>query len=148
MEIVETYLKKKDNAILNVKPINDATTGANIFRDMFGDNSQECLGIICLDVKNVPTHFSIIYKGTTNCIVISPKDILKVAILSNATSIIMGHNHPSSDLTPSEQDILTTRNIAKACVSVGLKLLDHLIVNSIGDHYSIREHHNKEFGEN
>jgi len=139
MEIVETYLKRKEAATINIESITDATMGATIFRDMFGDNSQECLGIICLDVKNVPTHFSIVYKGTTNCIVISPKDILRVAILSNATSIIMGHNHPSSDLQPSEQDILTTRNIAKACISVGLKLLDHLIVNSRGDFYSLRE---------
>ena len=145
MEIVETYLKRKEDAIINIESITDATMGAMIFRDMFGDNSQECLGIICLDTKNVPTHFSIVHKGTANYIVISPKDILKVALLSNATSIIMGHNHPSSDLQPSEQDILTTRNIVKACNSVGLKLLDHLIVNSIGDHYSIREHYEKEF---
>ena len=146
MEIVETYLKIKDDAILNIASITNATMGATIFRDMFGDNSQECLGIICLDTKNVPTHFSIIYKGTANYIVISPKDILKVALLSNATSIIMGHNHPSTDLSPSDNDLVTTRNIAKACKIVDVKLLDHLIINSYGDHYSIREHHKKEFG--
>jgi len=147
MEIVETYLKRKGSKKFDLGSITSSMKGAIVFQKMFGDNSQECMGIICLDTRNMPTHFSIIYKGTTNYISISPKDILKVALLSNATSIIIGHNHPSTDVSPSENDLVTTRNIAKACNSVDIKLLDHLIINSIGGYYSIREHNCKEFGE-
>ena len=86
-----------------------------------------------------------IFKGTSSCIAVSPKDILRVALLSNASSIIMGHNHPSTDLTPSQQDLITTHNMAKACKMMDIKLLDHLIVNAMGEYYSIREHSEKEF---
>lgn len=145
MEIVETYLKHKGTKRIFLDNITTPEKGAEIFKNMFGDNSQECLGVICLDTKGRPTHYSTIYKGTVNHIVISPKDILKVALLSNATSVIIGHNHPSTDLTPSPHDIETTRNIQKACKSVDINLLDHLIINSKGEHYSIREHYSKEF---
>ena len=148
MEIVETYLKHKGTKRVFLDKITTPEKGAEIFKNMFGDNSQECLGVICLDTKGRPTHYSTIYKGTVNHIVISPKDILKVAILSNATSVILGHNHPSTDLTPSPHDIETTRNIQKACKSVDINLLDHLIINSKGEHYSIREHNPKEFSVN
>jgi DNA repair protein RadC len=148
MEIVETYLKHRGVKRVESDMISSPEKGATIFKQMFGDNSQECLGIICLDTKGRPTHYSTIYKGTTNHIVISPKDILKVALLSNATSIILGHNHPSTDLTPSPHDIETTRNIKKACTTVDINLVDHLLINSNGEYYSIREHTPKEFSVN
>ncbi len=145
MEIVETYLKHKGTKRVYEDTITSPEKGAQIFNQMFGNNSQECLGVICLDTKGRPTHYSTIYKGTVNQIVISPKDILKVALLSSATSVIIGHNHPSTDITPSPQDIETTRNINKACNQLDIKLVDHLIINSEGEHYSIREHIPKEF---
>ena len=139
MEIVETYLKHKGTKRVYLDTITSPEKGAQIFAQMFGDNTQECLGIICLDTKGRPTHYSTIYKGTSNQIVISPKDVLRVAILSNATSIILGHNHPSSDLTPSPHDIDTTRNIKMACDLLGISLIDHLIINNNDEHFSIRE---------
>jgi len=145
MEIVETYLKYKGAKKVYLDTITSPEKGAHIFTQMFGDNSQECLGVICLDTKGRPTHYSTIYKGTTNQIVISPKDILKVALLSNATSVILGHNHPSTDLKPSPHDIEATRNISNACAQLDIKLIDHLIINSKGEYYSIKEHSPKDF---
>lgn len=143
MEIVETYLKHKGTKRVYLDTITSPEKGAHIFTQMFGDNSQECL-----DTKRRPTHYSTIYKGTTNHIVISPKDVLRVALLSNATSIILGHNHPSNDLTPSPHDLETTRNIKKACSQLDIHLVDHLIINSKGEYYSIGEHTQKEFSVN
>lgn len=148
MEVVETYLKRKEITDIQVDNISSPKIGVSIFTQMFGEISQECLGLLCLDSKNKPTHYSTVYKGTVNQIAISPKDILKVALLSNATSIMIAHNHPSTDIRPSHHDIETTRNIAKACDTVDIKLLDHLIINSKGDYYSIREHHTREFSAN
>lgn len=145
MEIVETYLKHKGTKRVYLDTITSPKKGANIFQQMFGDNTQECLGVICLDTKGRPTHYSTIYKGTANHIVISPKDILRVAILSNASSLILGHNHPSSDLSPSPQDIKTTRNVKRACELLDLNLVDHLIINNKGEYMSIRENIPKEF---
>jgi DNA repair protein RadC len=148
MEVVETYLKHKETTSIELDTIGSPQAAAKIFNQFFGDNSQECFGVICLNTKGKPTHFSAIYKGTMNQIVISPKDILKVAILSNAESIIIGHNHPSSDVTPSKHDIQTTRNIVMACKAVDVRVLDHIIINMMGEHYSIRKHHEEEFSVN
>lgn len=145
MEIVETYLKHKGSKRVDLDTITSPAKGAKIFNQMFGDNTQECLGVICLDAKGRPTHYSTIYKGTSNQIVISPKDVLRVAILSNATSIIIGHNHPSNDLTPSPHDLETTRNLCKAGLQLDVHVVDHLIINSIEDYYSIRENHPNDF---
>lgn len=145
MEIVETYLKTKGTKRVYLDTVTSPEKGANIFSQMFGDNTQECMGIICLDTKGRPTHYSTIYKGTTNQIVISPKDVLRVAILSNASAVILGHNHPSTDLTPSPQDLETTRGISKACSHLDLKLLDHLIINSKSEHFSIKENYPNQF---
>lgn len=145
MEVVETYLKRNNNLKIHYDAIVSPSEAAKVFRNAFGDNSQECLGVLCLDTKNNPTHFSIVFKGTSKTIYVSSKDILKVALLSNATSIIIGHNHPSTDLTPSSDDLITTSNISKACKSVDIRLIDHLIINSEGDYYSIRENHQSRF---
>ncbi len=145
MEVVETYLKRNQKIKVDFDIIDSPEVAAKIFSNAFGDNSQECLGVICLDTKNKPTHFSVIFKGTTNMIIVSPKDILKVALLSNATSVIIGHNHPSMNLDPSEHDLRTTQNIAEACKSIDIKLLDHLIVNYKNDFYSIRQNHSEKF---
>lgn len=72
MEIVETYLKHRGLKRVSEDTITSPEKGAKIFTQMFGDNSQECLGVICLDTKGRPTHYSTIYKGTTNQIIIAP----------------------------------------------------------------------------
>ena len=128
--IVETYLKKIKKARIETEKIASPQCGARLFSKLFGDNAQECFSVICLDVKGVPTHMSIVHKGTTSEINISVKDIMKVAILSNASSIIIGHNHPSGDLTPSTNDIAVTSALSQACKLMNLELLDHIIITS------------------
>ena len=76
--------------------------------------------------------------GTINAVMISPRDIVAKALENNASGIIMAHNHPSGDTTPSKADIEMTRQVARALKSVCIKLEDHLIISPTG-HYSIRE---------
>ena len=57
MEVVETYLKRNKKMKFDFDAIDSPSTAANIFCNVFGKNSQECLGVICLDTKNKPTHF-------------------------------------------------------------------------------------------
>jgi DNA repair protein RadC len=61
---------------------------------------------------------------------LSPANVLRAALLLNATRVIVGHNHPSNSLVPSAEDIQMTRQLKAACDAVGLQLLDHLIVGT------------------
>ena len=74
--------------------------------------------------------------GEVNNALASPRELLKAAILSNATGVIMLHNHPSGSLQPSRQDISLTDKLKIVCDLVDVKLLDHIIVGRGNEYYS------------
>lgn len=86
--------------------------------------------IICLDNKNMPINYSLIAKGTINLSLIDPKTIFKTILLSNASSFIMVHNHPSGDPTPSEKDFEITYTLKKASKLLDINFLDHIIIGN------------------
>jgi len=89
---------------------------------------REMLSVLCLDNRNAPTCFSVASVGSLNTTRTRPADILKIAILSNAASVILLHNHPSGELEPSPEDMQFTQSMQRACKAVDLQLYDHLIV--------------------
>lgn len=99
---------------------------------------REMVGVLCLDAHNAPTCFSIVTMGSLNTTRTRPADILKLAILSNALSIILVHNHPSGTLEASSEDQEFTRNIKRACGTLDIDLYDHLIITDEG-YSSLRE---------
>jgi len=93
--------------------------------------------VILLDIKNKPIDNIEISKGSINATVVDPKEIVKFASLKSASSIILVHNHPSGETTPSPDDIELTSRITEACKLVGVKVLDHIIIGkNIDDFYS------------
>lgn len=99
--------------------------------------AEEYVYTLALDNKNKATGLFEISHGTVNSSVISPREIYIRALLLGASSIILFHNHPSGDVTPSKDDILVTKRVKAAGELLGIELLDHLIV---GDkYYSFRE---------
>ena len=97
-------------------------------RDLIGRCDREKFLVLCLDTKNKLTHLQECSIGGTDWTTVVPKDVLKVAILSNAQSIIAVHNHPSGDPTASQADHVCTNKLRQACNLVGIQFLDHLIV--------------------
>jgi DNA repair protein RadC len=89
---------------------------------------REILSVLCLDAQNRPTCFSVASVGGLNTTRTVPRDILKVALVSNALGFVLIHNHPSMNVEPSPEDLEFTKSIGKACELVGLELYDHLIV--------------------
>jgi DNA repair protein RadC len=77
--------------------------------------------------------------GVANCL-LDPRNVLKFGIVSNASAILLSHNHPSGDPTPSAEDQDLTRAIVASCGVVGLPLVDHVIVAPGGGFYSMRDH--------
>ena len=72
------------------------------------------------------------HKGTTDMSLAEPKDVFRAAIQAGATSVILAHNHPSGDPTPSPEDVQVTRRMVQAGQLVGITVLDHIILGKPG----------------
>ncbi len=98
-----------------------------------GDGTQERTGALYLNARNrLLRDDPEIYRGTLDRAVVEPREILKRALLANAAGVILYHNHPSGDPAPSREDREFTRRLASAAESVGLRLLDHIVVGHGG----------------
>lgn len=100
--------------------------------------NQEQMKLLLLNTKSRLIGEMDISKGTVNSAVISPRELFVEALQKNAVSIVLLHNHPSGDPTPSKEDVLITRRIQEAGRLIGVELLDHIV---IGDncYVSLRE---------
>lgn len=98
-----------------------------------GDPTVEWFIVIPLNRKNMPFGRVLVTKGTASSCLVNPREVLRPCILSNATGFIVAHNHPSGDTAPSRADIQVTRTLKEASKTMGIDMLDHIIV---GDPHS------------
>lgn len=89
--------------------------------------AEENLWMITLDVKNNITGIFTVSTGSLNSSIVHPREVFKRAMLQNAASIIICHNHPSGDPAPSKEDIGITKRLYEAGRILGIELLDHII---------------------
>jgi DNA repair protein RadC len=89
---------------------------------------QEHLRLILLDTKNRVLGTPTIYQGSLNTSLIRVGELFREAIRANSASLILLHNHPSGDPTPSPEDVAVTRQIAEAGKLLDIEVLDHLII--------------------
>jgi DNA repair protein RadC len=99
---------------------------------------QEELRVLLLDTRNRVQHIETVYRGSVNSSQVRVAEIFKAAIRRNATNLIVIHNHPSGDPTPSPDDVIITRAILQAGELLDVKLLDHIIIGS-GRFVSLKE---------
>ena len=100
---------------------------------------QENLVALLLNTRNQVVGKRTIYIGTVNSSAVRPAEVLRPAIRENAPSIIVVHNHPSGDPTPSPEDVAITRDLAAAGKLMDIELLDHLIIGHGGRFVSLKE---------
>lgn len=105
-----------------------------ILRDELLKADREKLVCVMLNAKNVVIGMDIVSVGTLTSSLASGREIFKAAILLNSAAIILSHNHPSGDATPSREDIQLTDRISKAGEILGIKLLDHIIIAEHGNY--------------
>ncbi|WP_085520899.1 JAB domain-containing protein [Tuberibacillus sp. Marseille-P3662] len=119
-----------------VRSPNDA---AKIAARFIGDEDREVAFVMCLNTKNRVVAVHRCHVGALNESLMHPREIFKAAILNNAASIIISHQHPSQDITPSPEDIEVTKRIRDAGNIMGIGLLDHVIVNAATEFTSLKE---------
>lgn len=108
---------------------------ANIIRDILPDNTQEHFIVINLDASNTITSYTVATTGLVNSSQVHPREVFKTAVLSNAVAIIIAHNHPSGNNSPSKEDDEVTERLKDCGKLLGIKVLDHIIVTE-ESHYS------------
>ena len=111
-------------------PVRDPEALAHSLMARYGHHLQERLGAVFLDSRNRIIREREIYVGTLNSATVSTRDVLRFALEQNAASVIIFHNHPSGDPSPSAEDLLFTRKMVDAGKLMGIEVLDHLIVGS------------------
>lgn len=127
---------------LESKQIKNPADAAQVIHTLLDVDSLvvEHFGVLTLDTKNVVIGFHILHIGTLNSAAAHKRNIFQAAILNNAASIIMFHNHPSGDCTPSPEDIEFTKQTAMASKLLGFVLIDHIIVGHSGKSLSLKGH--------
>jgi DNA repair protein RadC len=105
----------------------------------FASFEQEELWSLLVNSKNCITHEALIYRGNINQIQVRLAEIFKPAIRYNAAGFILAHNHPSSDPTPSPEDLHMSEEAFVLARKLGVDLLDHLVIGD-GVYFSMREH--------
>jgi DNA repair protein RadC len=100
---------------------------------------QEHLWVLLLNTKNQVMRVVKIYKGTLNSSTVRIAELFKPAITRNAAAIILVHNHPSGDPTPSSEDIRLTRTVVQAGKMLDIDVLDHIIIGEAGSYASLKQ---------
>jgi DNA repair protein RadC len=108
--------------------MNNPRTIADYYMEDLRFANQEVTLLVMVDTKNQFLNDKIISKGTVNASLISPREIFLESLSNQAVYIILIHNHPSGDPTPSKEDIVATKRIKEAGTLIGIMLLDHIII--------------------
>lgn len=122
----------------NSVSLSDPDSVANYLFEYFRDSYKEEFCVLLLDTKNKIIAIQNVSVGTINQSLVHPREVFRYAIMKNSNSIILCHNHPSGDPTPSREDILITERLIMAGDYIGIKILDHLIIGD-KNYVSLRE---------
>lgn len=104
----------------------------------YEEYAEEVAGVLCMDGKGNRVGYHEVSRGDITNTIIHPREVFKRALLNNAYGIIVCHNHPSGDPTPSQEDDAITTRLNDAGRLIGIKLFDHIIIGD-SEYYSYRE---------
>lgn len=117
--------------------VRNPSDAALLMNDMHALEQEE-MRLVILDTRNTVLATKMVYRGTLNTTYVRVADLMRDAIRLNAAAIIVVHNHPSGDPSPSPEDVAFTKKANEAGELLGIELLDHLILGG-GKHVSLKE---------
>lgn len=128
VNIVSVKMVKECSMLYKNRVIRSPEDGYRLLQQFLGEVDREHFIVVCLDTKNQPTAINVCHIGSLNASIVHPREVMKPAILSNAASILVGHNHPSGNSEPSQEDIHVTRKLVEAGKIIGIEVLDHIVM--------------------
>ena len=135
LDTVAVRLVKTREPLTSDEPLTSPEAVVRALAQEMSFYDREVIGVINFDTKMRPINVNFVSAGTLNSSLAHPREIMKSAILSNAASMMMIHNHPSQDIAPSREDIEITGRMAQICALMNIPLLDHIIVGDYGKEY-------------
>jgi DNA repair protein RadC len=146
MRVYEASIVYKVVSNIGFRKVDSASKAVEYLRGAFDEYPfQESFWVIFLNRRNAAMGRQMISLGTLTCTLVHPREVLRSAIVASAAAIIVAHNHPSGDPSPSAADIQLTRQLRDACQAVDIPLLDHVVVGELDadpigkGYYSFRE---------
>lgn len=134
-EMTKRYLAQQMQVREN---INEPYLAVMCFQAELESEEREVFMVMFLDNQNWLIKKEKMFYGTINQATVYPREIIKEALKCNAAAIIVAHNHPSGNCTPSESDRALTKKLEMACDLVGIRFVDHIVVGK-GDYFSFEE---------
>ena len=109
-----------------------------LVRLKYRDLHRERFGIVFLTSRNRVMGDKVLFEGGLTESLVSPREVIREILNAGAGNVVLIHNHPSGEVTPSDQDIFITRKLKKACEAIDVTVLDHLIIGNDG-YYSFAD---------
>ncbi len=128
ISLVSIKLVREKDSYYSSKSIKSPGDLAQIVQRFLGQADREVFLTVNMSTANTVNSIHVVSIGSLDRALIHPREVFKAAILSNASSIALAHNHPSGELNPSQEDIAMTKQLVQAGELLGIKVLDHVII--------------------
>ncbi|MGV3135969.1 JAB domain-containing protein [Brevibacillus agri] len=139
VNIVSVKMVRESSLLYPQRRIRMAKDAVGLFQKFLEETDREQFFLLCLSTKNEPVAIHTVSVGSLDASIVHPREVFKAAVLANAASVIVAHNHPSGDPTPSREDIEVTRRLQEAGELLGIPVLDHIVVGMEGSFCSLKE---------
>lgn len=139
VDVISLRMIRETSVLYAPRRISSPDDAVSLVKAFLEDSDRECMIAVYLNIKNEPTAIHTVSIGTLSTSPLHPREVLKAALLSNAATFILAHNHPSGDPTPSTDDIEVTRRMTDAGRLLGIELIDHVIIGSDERFISLRQ---------
>ena len=128
-------------ALYSPVSLSNPEAAVDVMRDVLKDLDREMVCVVNLDNRMKPINYNVVSIGALDQSIVPIQNVYKSTILANAAGIMLFHNHPSGDISPSGPDYSVTKRLAEAGKLMDIPLIDHVIIGGMnGNTYSFREH--------
>lgn len=128
LKVVTLTMVRDHTLASDVKKIGSPADAAAVLFHYLEGADREHFVALYLDTKHCITAVHTVSIGSLNATIVHPREVYKAALLANAAAVIVGHNHPSGDPTPSEEDLNVTKRLVEAGRILGIECLDHVVL--------------------
>lgn len=135
LELGRRTLASAPGARLQLRTARDA---AALLMPAYGSRPFEQFGVVLLDSKHRVMKTTVVASGTLNSTIVEPRDVFREALAAGAAALVVFHNHPSGDPTPSPEDEELTRRLKAAGILMGIDIVDHIVLGDVR-YWSFRE---------
>lgn len=128
---------RRSTRTVELQRVNSPRGAGEYLLPSYGHLTEECFGLLALDAKGNIRGERIVSRGTCTATLISPREVFRTALQLGASTVLVFHNHPSGDPTPSREDTILTRRLRECGDSLGVPLADHIVLG-MGRYHSFR----------